>query len=95
MIRQYFKDNAIALGIEYNNDMSLNDLKRSVSNKIRNISNSEKKDLEKLNLLVELRKNINKYLKGLEVDEVENYELELFSKTEDTTNKSKESSGNE
>lgn len=93
MIRQYFKDNALALGIEYNNDMSLNDLKRSVSNKIRNISNSEKKDLEKLNLLVELRKNINKYLKGLEVDEVENYELELFSKTEDTTNKSKESSG--
>ena len=74
MIRQYFKDNAIALGSEYNNDMSLNDLKRSVSNKIRNISNSEKKDLEKLNLLVELRKNINKYLKGLEVDEVENYE---------------------
>ena len=60
MIRQYFKDNALALGIEYNNDMSLNDLKRSVSNKIRNISNSEKKDLEKLNLLVELRKNINK-----------------------------------
>ena len=45
MIRQYFKDNALALGIEYNNDMSLNDLKRSVSNKIRNISNSEKKDL--------------------------------------------------
>ncbi len=85
MIRQYFKDNAIALGIEYNNDMSLNDLKRNVSNKIRNISNSDKKekDTEKLDLLRNLRKNINKYIKGLEVDEVESYELELFTNIED------------
>jgi len=85
MIRQYFKDTAVALGIEYDNEMTLNDLKRSVSNLIKSLSTPNKavRDENRLDSLIGLRKTINTYSKGLPVEEVEKYELELYSKAKE------------
>lgn len=95
MIRQYFKDTAVALGIEYDNEMTLNDLKRSVSNLIKNLSipNKAVRDENRLDSLIGLRKTINTYSKGLPVEEVERYELELYAKEKEVLEPSSEPIG--